>query len=82
VVQYFESPASDVYLDPVHRRAPLDAPTDAAVRGVTYLGADGWTVTVLVCSCSGDGSSSTEEPPVTLDRLEQVAGSDTWLRAD
>jgi hypothetical protein len=22
------------------------------------------------------------QPPVTLDRIEQVAGSDTWLRAD
>ena len=75
VVQHREVPASDVHLDPAHRRSPLEAPAGATVRGVTYLRADGWTVTVLVRSCSGDGSTVREQPPVTLDQLSRWRGA-------
>jgi len=83
VVTRYEIAAGEAFLDPVHRSTALgEGSFEGAVRGVTYLRPDGWAVSVLVCSCGADGSAAGDQPPLTLDRLEEVASSDTWVRVD
>jgi len=82
VAHRYELPAREAFLDPVHRRAPVEVDAaDALVRGVTYVRADGWAVSVLVCNCSATGDVLGGTPPLAHDRLEEVAASDTWIRA-
>lgn len=58
---------------------PIDGGT--ALRSVTVFRPDGWDVLVMAYNGPAkEGPVTADQPPFTLDELEQFASSDAWLR--
>lgn len=83
VVGRYVVPADGAFIAPVRRVAPLRFDgSDAAMRGVTYFGADGRAISVTLCNCSEEGDVLADEAPVSDETLVAFVTDGSWAKDD